>query len=48
MAATGEWSAAQNSQAYRLNVPSINGAHYLYSYRGYTNSTNLGAVVSLP
>ena len=41
-------SAAQNSQAYRSNVPSVNSVHIsIYSYRGYTNSTNLVAV-SLP
>ena len=30
--------AGRNSQVHRWNVPSVN----LYSYRGYTNSNNLG------
>ena len=41
-------SAAQNSQAYRSNMLSVNSTHISTLYRGYTNSINLGAVVSLP
>ena len=41
--------AARNSQVYHSNVPSINSTHIsTYTEAIYTNSTNLGAVVSLP
>ena len=40
--------ATRNSQAFRSNMPSVNSAHISYSYRGWTNSTNQGTVVSLP
>ena len=40
-------SAARKSQAYRSNVPSINSTH-IATHTVATNSTNLGAVVSLP
>ena len=41
--------AARNSQAYRLNVPSVNSAHIsTHTEASCTISTSLGAVVSLP